>query len=171
MGTGKKIRGLVIGLDASGKTSLLYRLVMGDWVQTIPTIGFNVENVSLGRGTVTFWDVGGCDKIRPLVRHYLPGTTLFVVCINANDSRLNESADELQSYTLTASELEPRARFVLVVQHPAGHQSMFSDEEIRATFRARTMIDHFPWEMVSFERGGDIDQVREVLDAAAAALM
>ena len=35
-------RGLVMGLDAAGKTSVLYRLKLGEMVQTIPTIGFNV---------------------------------------------------------------------------------------------------------------------------------
>lgn len=31
-----------MGLDAAGKTSVLYRLKLGELVQTIPTIGFNV---------------------------------------------------------------------------------------------------------------------------------
>jgi hypothetical protein len=35
-------RGLIMGLDAAGKTSVLYRLKLGELVQTIPTIGFNV---------------------------------------------------------------------------------------------------------------------------------
>jgi hypothetical protein len=35
-------RGLIMGLDAAGKTSVLYRLKLGELIQTIPTIGFNV---------------------------------------------------------------------------------------------------------------------------------
>ena len=34
---------LVVGLDAAGKTTLLYKLKLGEVVTTIPTIGFNVE--------------------------------------------------------------------------------------------------------------------------------
>ena len=38
-------RMLMVGLDAAGKTTILYKLKLGENVQTIPTIGFNVETV------------------------------------------------------------------------------------------------------------------------------
>ena len=38
----------MVGLDAAGKTTILYRLKLGATVPTIPTIGFNVESVSIG---------------------------------------------------------------------------------------------------------------------------
>jgi hypothetical protein len=41
-GARSSARGLIMGLDAAGKTSVLYRLKLGELVQTIPTIGFNV---------------------------------------------------------------------------------------------------------------------------------
>jgi hypothetical protein len=41
-GTLSQHRGLIMGLDAAGKTSVLYRLKLNELVQTIPTIGFNV---------------------------------------------------------------------------------------------------------------------------------
>ena len=34
-----------VGLDAAGKTTILYKLKLGEIVTTIPTIGFNVESV------------------------------------------------------------------------------------------------------------------------------
>jgi ADP-ribosylation factor protein 1 len=34
-----------VGLDAAGKTTILYKLKLGEIVTTIPTIGFNVETV------------------------------------------------------------------------------------------------------------------------------
>lgn len=34
-----------VGLDAAGKTTILYKLKLGEVVTTIPTIGFNVETV------------------------------------------------------------------------------------------------------------------------------
>ena len=41
----KEVRILILGLDNAGKTTILYRLQNDDdaVVQTIPTIGFNVE--------------------------------------------------------------------------------------------------------------------------------
>jgi ADP-ribosylation factor protein 1 len=44
------MRILMVGLDAAGKTTILYKLKLGEIVTTIPTIGFNVE---LGTATPT----------------------------------------------------------------------------------------------------------------------
>ena len=41
----KQVRILMVGLDAAGKTTILYKLKLGEVVTTIPTIGFNVETV------------------------------------------------------------------------------------------------------------------------------
>ena len=35
----------MVGLDAAGKTTILYKLKLGEIVTTIPTIGFNVETM------------------------------------------------------------------------------------------------------------------------------
>merc|ERR1711870_176385 len=66
----KEMRILMVGLDAAGKTTILYKLKLGEIVTTIPTIGFNVETVEYKKINFTVWDVGGQDKIRPLWRHY-----------------------------------------------------------------------------------------------------
>ena len=70
-----------VGLDAAGKTTILYKLKLGEVVTTIPTIGFNVETVEYKNISFTVWDVGGQDKIRPLWRHYYQNTQgiIFVV--------------------------------------------------------------------------------------------
>ena len=62
---------LMLGLDAAGKTTILYKLKLNENVTTIPTIGFNVETVTPVKNvTFTVWDVGGQEKIRQLWRHY-----------------------------------------------------------------------------------------------------
>ena len=48
-----------VGLDAAGKTTILYKLKLGEVVTTIPTIGFNVETVEYKNISFTVWDVGG----------------------------------------------------------------------------------------------------------------
>jgi len=87
----KQMRILMVGLDAAGKTTILYKLKLGEIVTTIPTIGkaigyrwrlvnitltlgFNVETVEYKNISFTVWDVGGQDKIRPLWRHYYQNT-------------------------------------------------------------------------------------------------
>lgn len=87
---------LLLGLDASGKTTFLYQIksYTDEVVTTIPTIGFNVETVESRNLNFTCWDVGGCDKIRPLWRHYMNGTSAMVFMIDSNDSERIESANE-----------------------------------------------------------------------------
>ena len=54
----------IAGNIGAGKTTLLYRLQVGEVVTTIPTIGFNVEQVTPTKGvTFTMWDVGGQEKV------------------------------------------------------------------------------------------------------------
>lgn len=39
----KQSKILMLGLDGAGKTTTLYALKLGETINTIPTIGFNVE--------------------------------------------------------------------------------------------------------------------------------
>ena len=81
----KEVRVLFMGLDAAGKTTILYRLKLGEVVTTIPTIGFNVETLVHKHVQFTAWDVGGRDKIRPLYRHYFQNTGGLIYVIDSND--------------------------------------------------------------------------------------
>lgn len=86
-----------VGLDAAGKTTILYKLKLGEIVTTIPTIGFNVESVSYKNVDFTVWDVGGQDKIRPLWRHYFQNTQGVIFVVDSNDrDRFDEARDELR---------------------------------------------------------------------------
>ena len=76
--TKEETRILMVGLDAAGKTTILYKLKLGEIVTTIPTIGFNVETLEYKSISFTTWDVGGEDKIRPLWRHYYQNTTHII---------------------------------------------------------------------------------------------
>jgi len=64
------MRALMLGLDAAGKTTILYKLKLGEIISSVPTIGFNVETVEYKNIKFTVWDVGGQEKIRLLWRHY-----------------------------------------------------------------------------------------------------
>jgi len=92
----KDMRILMVGLDAAGKTTILYKLKLGEIVTTIPTIGFNVETVEYKNINFTVWDVGGQDKIRPLWRHYFQNTQGLIFVVDSNDrERINEAHEEL----------------------------------------------------------------------------
>lgn len=89
---------VLVGLDAAGKTTILYKLKLGEIVTTIPTIGFNVETVEYKNICFTVWDVGGQDKIRPLWRHYFQNTQGLIFVVDSNDrERIMEAEKELQN--------------------------------------------------------------------------
>mmetsp|Transcript_50100 Transcript_50100/g.104279 ORF Transcript_50100/g.104279 Transcript_50100/m.104279 type:complete len:182 (-) Transcript_50100:180-725(-) len=87
---------LILGLDAAGKTTILYKLKLGEVVTTIPTIGFNVETVEYKNLSFTVWDVGGQDKIRPLWRHYYQNTQAVIYVVDSTDrDRIDTAREEL----------------------------------------------------------------------------
>ena len=92
----KEMRILMVGLDAAGKTTILYKLKLGEVVNTIPTIGFNVEEVTYKNISFHVWDVGGQDKIRQLWRHYYTNTQGIIFVVDSNDrDRVDDAREEL----------------------------------------------------------------------------
>jgi len=92
----QEMRILMVGLDAAGKTTILYKLKLGEVVTTIPTIGFNVETVEYKNINFTVWDIGGQDKIRKLWRYYYQNTQGLIFVIDSNDrDRIEDAREEL----------------------------------------------------------------------------
>ncbi|EDQ89630.1 uncharacterized protein MONBRDRAFT_36954 [Monosiga brevicollis MX1] len=89
-------RVVMVGLDAAGKTTILYKLKLGEVITTIPTIGFNVEEVQYKGLSMNVWDVGGQSKIRPLWRHYYNNVDAVIYVVDSADAeRVEEAREEL----------------------------------------------------------------------------
>lgn len=98
----KSARLLVLGLDGAGKTTILYKLKLNEVVQSVPTIGFNVEQVDYKNLHFTLWDVGGQDKIRLLWKHYFEGSDALVYVIDSTDrERIDIARSELHAMMAT----------------------------------------------------------------------
>lgn len=98
------MRVLMLGLDAAGKTTVLYKLKLDQPVTAIPTVGFNVETVTFKNVKFGIWDVGGQDKIRPLWRHYYTGTQGLIFVIDSSDrERIEEARQELYRIAMDRS--------------------------------------------------------------------
>ena len=124
----KDVRILMVGLDAAGKTTILYQLKMGETVKTIPTIGFNVETLDYKGLNFTVWDVGGQDKIRVLWKHYYQNTDglIFVVASNDRD-RIEDAAEELKKML---AEEELKDSVVLVMANKQDLSGALSPNEV-----------------------------------------
>mmetsp|Transcript_15607 Transcript_15607/g.20253 ORF Transcript_15607/g.20253 Transcript_15607/m.20253 type:complete len:188 (+) Transcript_15607:108-671(+) len=104
---------LLVGLDAAGKTTILYKLKLGDTIHTIPTVGFNCEIVQYNRLTFTIWDIGGQEKLRRLWRHYYEGTDAIIFVVDSNDrDRIDMVGSEMRKM-LAYEELNDAALLIL----------------------------------------------------------
>ncbi|CAF2086799.1 hypothetical protein BRARA_A03842 [Brassica rapa] len=93
----QEMRVVMLGLDAAGKTTILYKLHIGEVMSTVPTIGFNVEKVQYKNVMFTVWDVGGQEKLRPLWRHYFNNTDGLIYVVDSLDrERIGKAKQEFQ---------------------------------------------------------------------------
>jgi small GTP-binding protein len=102
----------MLGLDAAGKTTILYKLKIGEVIATIPTIGFNVETVEYRNVTFQVWDVGGQDKIRKLWRHYYSGTHGIIFVVDSSDRERMDTVRKEFEEILGADEMRSAALLV-----------------------------------------------------------
>ena len=92
-----KAKILMLGLDAAGKTTILYNMKLGETVTTTPTIGFNVETVKYNKLEFNVWDIGGQTKIRNLWSYYFDVTDALIYVLDASDEdRINEAKETLE---------------------------------------------------------------------------
>lgn len=118
----RDMRILMLGLDAAGKTTILYKLKLGEVVSSVPTIGFNVETLEFKNIKFTVWDVGGQDKIRLLWKHYYQNTQGLIFVVDSLDKeRINTAKEELHRML---SQEEMREAAVLVFANKQDQATM-----------------------------------------------
>lgn len=79
-----------------GKTTILYKIKLGEIVSTYPTFGFNLETVTYRNVSMESWDMGGRIDNRALWRHYYHNTQGIIFVIDSSDRfRISEAREEL----------------------------------------------------------------------------
>jgi ADP-ribosylation factor-like protein 3 len=92
----KEARILILGLDNSGKTTILKRLSDEDISTITPTQGFNVKSLVQNDLNLNVWDIGGQKSIRPYWRNYFDHTDALIYVIDSSDQkRMEETGIEL----------------------------------------------------------------------------
>ena len=125
---GGQYKVVMVGLDNAGKTTILYRLNLGDVITTTPTVGSNVEEVTHRSVRFQVWDLGGQDKLRKVWSTYYVGAHAVVLVIDSMDrERLPLVRDELAA--ITAND-ELRRAVLLVLANKQDVQGAMSPMDI-----------------------------------------
>ncbi|XP_071355810.1 ADP-ribosylation factor-like protein 4A isoform X1 [Trachinotus anak] len=142
---------VILGLDCAGKTTILYRLRFNEFVNTVPTKGFNTEKIKVsirgGRQTVSFhfWDVGGQEKLRPLWRSYTRCADGIVFVVDSVDmERIEESKTELHKITRLA---ENQGVPLLVVANKQDLRNSLSLAEMESMLALGELSTATPWQL------------------------
>jgi ADP-ribosylation factor-like protein 13B len=87
---------LIIGINDTGKTTLLHRLMNDNVEVPTPTWGFTTETVKVNKKEITLYDVGGSPTIRGIWNNYYAEIygIIFVVDVS-NEENINQSKELL----------------------------------------------------------------------------
>ena len=95
---------IILGIQNAGKTTILYRLSLGQLVKTSPTIGSNVEELSYNNVKFQAWDLGGQESIRSVWDIYYMNADAVIYVVDSHDDEYLE---------------ESKAQFHKLIAHPA----------------------------------------------------
>lgn len=146
----KALHIVILGLDCAGKTTVLYRLRFNEFVNTVPTKGFNTERVRvpLGGGRTVachFWDVGGQEKLRPLWRSYTRCADGLVFVVDSVDAeRMEEAKTELHKITRLHDNLGVP---VLVVANKQDLRAALPLSDVERLLALSELGTHTPWHL------------------------
>ncbi|XP_072303428.1 ADP-ribosylation factor-like 4ab [Eucyclogobius newberryi] len=142
---------VILGLDCAGKTTVLYRLRFNEFVNTVPTKGFNTERIKVSLGSkgraasFHFWDVGGQEKLRPLWRSYTRCADGIIFVVDSVDTeRIEEAKTELHKITRLG---ENQGVPVLVVANKQDLRNSLTQAEIESMLALGELSMATPWHL------------------------
>ena len=144
---------LIVGLDNSGKTSIIERMKLqsgkvpkGGMPQEVtPTVGFSVDEFSKGSLSFTVFDMSGAGRYRNLwERHFREAAAVVFVVDSADKLRLCVAKDELDAM-LESSELLGKPFLVFANKMDQAHA--LSPVDV-AQGLSLDEIEAHPWQIV-----------------------
>merc|ERR1712070_836951 len=139
-----EVRILMLGLDNSGKTTILKKLSDEDINHVMPTQGFNIKSLIQDNFKLNVWDIGGQKTIRPYWKNYFENTDALIYVVDSSDKRrLEEAAQELGELT---EEDKLTGIPVLIFANKTDLISAVPQEEVIETMQLMIIKDR-PWQI------------------------
>lgn len=138
-------RVLVVGLDCSGKTTIVSSLLGKPLTEIAPTLGFKIstwrpQNTSMA---VALWDVGGQQTIRTYWRNYFSSTDALIWVVDSTDRRRMDTCRKALSEVLHAERLQGCP--VMILCNKQDIPSALSVEEISAAITLDALCSNRKW--------------------------
>lgn len=137
----------VCGLSESGKTSILYKLKVGETVETIPTIRYNVEHIVHEDVRFMFWDFDNSEFwIR--FRHSLKNARAILFVVDSTERAKFDEARNLLSLIVAHRELEPDTVFVILA-HKQDLPDACDPDRLRRHLGVKKLLKGRRWTFMS----------------------
>ena len=130
---------IILGIQNAGKTTILYRLSIGQLVKTTPTIGSNVEEISYNNVKLQAWDLGGQESSRSMWEVYFVNTDAVIYVIDTHDETFDES--KAQFYKLLKHDALKNA-IILIYANKQDLPGAKSMAEIISIYELDSIKDH-----------------------------
>ena len=144
----KPCKVLVVGLDNSGKTTILTKLRNKfDSEDVVPTVGYNIEEFMSSGLQFSCFDMSGQSRYRDLWRKFYTEAQGIIFVLDAADQlRLNVAQVELEDL-LTDESLRRRHVPVLVFANKIDLPNACGPVEVTRELKLDTIVDR-PWTIV-----------------------
>ena len=99
---------LLLGLDGSGKSTILSTLNNNESLKILPSIGIHIETIVYKDIlNIISWDLGGASRMRELFKIFYPDTDgLIIVVDSADKERLDYEGKDFFDFLLEEEELK-----------------------------------------------------------------
>ncbi|EHB17732.1 ADP-ribosylation factor-like protein 5A, partial [Heterocephalus glaber] len=131
---------IIVGLDYAGKTTILYQFSTNEVVHTSPTIGSNVEEITINNTCFLMWDNRGQESLRSSWNTYYANTKFVIVVVDSTDrERISITREEL--YKMLAHEYLRKAG-LLIFANKQDVKECITVAEISQFLKLTSIKDH-----------------------------
>lgn len=160
------LRILILGLDNSGKTTVVKSLLGEDVSSISPTLGFNIKTIIFDDYRLDLWDVGGQKSLRSYWRNYFESTDGLIWVVDSTDrARMKDCLRELHS--LLAEERLQGADLLILANKSDVAGCMTKDDVARVLDLASIKTHNWSIVQVSAVSGLNIREAFEWLVSSA----
>lgn len=163
----KEIRVLTLGLDNSGKTTIIRKMLGEDVEEVSPTMGFQINSITYKDYTLNVWDIGGQTSLRNFWSNYFDKTNVVIwVVDSASLERLDEAYQELKAKVILQDQLV--GIYLLIVINKIdlldkNQLQLVKDQVVQelCLYEQIPQLDKWNVELVSGRTGDGLDSILE----------